>query len=234
MRNTLPLLVILAVGVAFADYESGSRAFWAGDYATALREWLPLAERGDALSQCSVARVLLMGVAPDYQEAIKWYERAADQGYEGAQNDLGILYLTGRGVAKDLVQAYKWLQLAGPGVEKAVADARDQLTRQLTPAQFSEAMAQVQGWRARHNTVGANALDQQKGGPTPPSPASGVPAAVSQGTVVGSARVVCTGHEESCEPPGLRLLARLSIRQTPPSPILKLNCPSWHATKRAD
>ncbi len=46
----LTLTIILgSVGIsASADYQKGVTAFKSGDYATALREWKPLAERGDA------------------------------------------------------------------------------------------------------------------------------------------------------------------------------------------
>jgi hypothetical protein len=44
------LLLTLLVGTpAFsADFQKGLTAYKSGDYATALREWTPLAEQGDA------------------------------------------------------------------------------------------------------------------------------------------------------------------------------------------
>jgi uncharacterized protein len=38
-------------------------------------------------------------------EAIKWYRKAADQGF---QSNLGIRYETGHGVAQDYAEAVKW------------------------------------------------------------------------------------------------------------------------------
>ena len=38
-----------------ADYQKGWDAYDSGDYATALREWEPLAEQGDAM-ECFVVR----------------------------------------------------------------------------------------------------------------------------------------------------------------------------------
>ena len=40
------------------------------------------------------------------------YRKAADQGYAGAQFNLGFMYANGRGVAKDEVEAVKWLRKA--------------------------------------------------------------------------------------------------------------------------
>jgi TPR repeat protein len=37
---------------------------------------------------------------------------AAEQGYAPAQNALGLMYLSGRGVIKDHIEAYKWYVLA--------------------------------------------------------------------------------------------------------------------------
>ncbi len=45
-------------------------------------------------------------------EAVKWWRKAAEQNYAPAQYNLGICYFKGDGVAKDYVEAYKWLLLA--------------------------------------------------------------------------------------------------------------------------
>jgi hypothetical protein len=41
-------------------------------------------------------------------EAVKWYRKAAEQNYAGAQFNLGFCYANGQGVAKDNVEGYKW------------------------------------------------------------------------------------------------------------------------------
>ena len=47
------LLFSLLLGVPSysADFNKGVTAYKSGDYATALKEWKPLAEEGDALAQ---------------------------------------------------------------------------------------------------------------------------------------------------------------------------------------
>lgn len=52
------------------------------------------------------------GVPQVYEEAAKWYRKAADQGHEKAQLNLGNMYYVGRGVAKDEVQAIHWVRKA--------------------------------------------------------------------------------------------------------------------------
>ena len=58
----------------------------------------------------------------DATEAIKWYRKAADQGYAEAQNWLGDIYQDGIFVAQDDTEAAKWyLKAAQQGHEKALA-----------------------------------------------------------------------------------------------------------------
>jgi TPR repeat protein len=51
-------------------------------------------------------------VGPDYYEARKWYEKAANNGEDVAMEDLGHLYASGRGVARDYAIAIKWFEAA--------------------------------------------------------------------------------------------------------------------------
>lgn len=45
-------------------------------------------------------------------EAVKWYTIAADRGFADAQNNLGVCYENGNGVAKSYAEAVKWYKLA--------------------------------------------------------------------------------------------------------------------------
>jgi len=47
-----------------------------------------------------------------YQDSDKWFRRAANQGYVAAQHALGIQYLEGEGVPKDVAIAVSWYRLA--------------------------------------------------------------------------------------------------------------------------
>jgi hypothetical protein len=53
-----------------------------------------------------------LGVAQNYPEAIKWFEKAAYQGHIEAQYNLGMMYYQGYGVGKNIETARKWLLLA--------------------------------------------------------------------------------------------------------------------------
>ena len=95
---------------AWAGFDEGVAAFKRGDYATALREFRPLAERGDATAQFNLGIMYDtgLGVPQDYAEAARWYRKAADQGNATAQFNLGFMYSNGRGVPQDYAKAVKW------------------------------------------------------------------------------------------------------------------------------
>ena len=69
-----------------------------------LKRWLPVAEEGSAEAQYYVARIYangMGGVPLDYAKAADWYQRAANQKYGPAIQELGYLYEEGLGVPQD-------------------------------------------------------------------------------------------------------------------------------------
>ena len=69
------IILLLAAPVAAQDLEVGRDAYLRGDYVAALREFRPLAERGNVMAQISLGYMYDkgLGVAQDYTEAAKWY-----------------------------------------------------------------------------------------------------------------------------------------------------------------
>ena len=124
-RHLFPFLLILLLSTYTfaADYEKGSVAAKNGDYATALNEWEPLAEQGDASGQNGLGWLYLTGngVSRDYKIAFKLFTLSAEQGDAKAQNNLGQMYREGQGVTQDLKTALKWYKLAA---EQGVATAQ--------------------------------------------------------------------------------------------------------------
>ena len=109
----LVLLLLPAAGTA-QDFDQGIRAFDAGDYESALREWRPLAELGDADAQRNLGTMYRqgIGVPQDYMEAVRWYRMAAEQGLSDAQVSLGNMYRIGEGVPQDYAEAIRWTRAA--------------------------------------------------------------------------------------------------------------------------
>ncbi len=110
----IAFLMALTTSVFSQDFNKGLAAAQTGDFATALQEWRPLAEQGDASAQFNLALMYSngMGVLQDDAEAAKWYLRAAEQGNASAQNNLGLMYRKGNGVLQDDAEAVKWFRMA--------------------------------------------------------------------------------------------------------------------------
>ena len=108
------LFLGMGQGVVYGDSQAGFDAANRGDFATALREWKPLAEAGDANAQYNLGVMYSKGegVLQDYKEAVKWYLLAAEQGDANAQFNLGVMYRKGEGVLQDDKEAAKWYLLA--------------------------------------------------------------------------------------------------------------------------
>ena len=112
--------------LAAQDFQKGLAALQAGDYATVLQEWKPLAEAGDAITQYTLGVMYKngQGVPQDYAEAEKWWRLAAEQGFAHAQYNLGTIYLVGQGVPQDYAEAGQWYRLAA---EQGFAQAQNNL-----------------------------------------------------------------------------------------------------------
>jgi TPR repeat protein len=111
---TFVLSIICLAVPTWADFQAGIDASTRGDYATALHEWRPLAEQGDALAQYNLGVLYRKGrgVPQDDVQARQWYAKAAAQGLAKAQFSLGTLYFNGEGTPKDYQQALRWFRLA--------------------------------------------------------------------------------------------------------------------------
>ena len=79
---TLTLLLGSIGNSESADYQKGLTAAQSGDFATALREWTPLAEQGNASAQFNLDIMYEKGegVPQDYKTAVKWFRLAVKQG----------------------------------------------------------------------------------------------------------------------------------------------------------
>jgi len=104
-------IIALTAPSAMADGVAGLKAYEAGDYATALKEFLPLAEAGQAAAQAAVGQMYLdgHGVPQDPAQAAIWLEKAASGGNARARAQIGALYATGTGVPQDEMKASYWL-----------------------------------------------------------------------------------------------------------------------------
>ena len=136
------LLTLLVGNPAFsAEYQKGLTAYESGDFATALREWKPLAKQGYAPAQSNLGVMYEngLGVPQDYKAAVRWYTLATEQGNAIAQYNLGGMYTFGKGVIKDYVYAYMWGNIAETNGNKKGTKLRNFVSKRVTPSQLETA-----------------------------------------------------------------------------------------------
>ncbi len=142
-RLVAPLLItgalVLAAASAQADPALGWQAYTAGDHAKAEAIWRPLAENGDHNAAFGLG--MLAQTRDQFEQAARWYEQAARAGLTSAQVLLGSMYIDGRGVARDAVRAYAWLNRATLDGHANAARARDAIGATLTSEQLAQAEA---------------------------------------------------------------------------------------------
>lgn len=87
------LLLALAATPAHADVKAGVDAWDRGDYGNAIKQWRPLAIKGDADAQFNLAQAYRFGrgVPQDMKQAEEWYRKAAAQGHFQAEDNLGLI-----------------------------------------------------------------------------------------------------------------------------------------------
>ena len=120
----LTLTILLgSMGVsASADFQKGLTAAQNGDFATALRQWTPLAKQGDAVAQFNLGLMYRNGngVPQDYKTAAKWYKIAAEQEDADAQSSLNKIKsrLISKGINDSLFDEIE--KVTGPETKKIV------------------------------------------------------------------------------------------------------------------
>lgn len=69
------------------------------------------AVQGDAQAKYELGDAYYLGnhgLPKNHEQAVFWYQKAAEQGHAQAQNSLGFMYHTGQGVPRDYAQARFW------------------------------------------------------------------------------------------------------------------------------
>lgn len=120
--------LILSSGVWGADFAKGQDAYNSGNYETAIMEWQPIAQEGDAGGQFGMGLLYAngFGVALDDDQAINWYLAAAEQGHAEAQCNLAVMHANGWGVPQSFDEAFKWYALSA---EQGVTQAQSSLAK---------------------------------------------------------------------------------------------------------
>ena len=89
------------------------------------------------------------GVPEDPAEAADWYGKSAEQVTVDAQINLSGMYITGRDIPKDYVQAYKLADIAAAASDATAVSNIALVAKIMSPAQIAEGRRQAAAWRAQ-------------------------------------------------------------------------------------
>jgi TPR repeat protein len=114
-----------------------------------------MAEKGDPAAENALGLRYFQGdeknrISRDEKEAFRWFLSAADHGSLAAQAKLGALYWGGRGVSKDVNQAYFWTVLARARGDKENRDLAAILSSGMTRSQAAAIEQQANQWLQQH------------------------------------------------------------------------------------
>ncbi len=114
LRGWLLCALVILIAAQFAvagDLTSAEQAYKKKDYTTALKEFTPAAQHGDAIAQLYLGKMYMLGqgVGANRDQAIKWFKASGNQGNADAQFFLGTIYLLPH---KDILQGLMWMRLS--------------------------------------------------------------------------------------------------------------------------
>ena len=133
------------------------------DKTEAVRWYRLAATQGDTFAQNALGDNYWegTGVPKDDPEAVRWWRLAADKGFAPAQHSLGkILSGGGQGVRSDKIQAYMWLALSAAQGDEEAGRQGHILSKQLKPAEITNAKQLVKQWKPSRTGVTINRLAQ--------------------------------------------------------------------------
>lgn len=117
------------------------------DRGRAMAWYKSAAEKGNVKAMHNFAVLSASGDPVDFRTAAHWFSEAATRGLVDSQYNLAVLYETGRGVTRDLKQAYKWFALAARGGDKEAVRRRDRVKWMLNATELKAAEALVRSWK---------------------------------------------------------------------------------------
>jgi localization factor PodJL len=83
----------------------------------------------------------------NYAAALRLWGIHAQRGDPVAQYNLGRMYARGEGVNRDLSEAYKWFTLSAAAGRREGEQARQAISRSMTPVQMAEGLRRAEAWR---------------------------------------------------------------------------------------
>jgi TPR repeat protein len=153
MMFAVAVIIVSTTPPAHADALSrATAAYDRGDYVRAARDLSLLAEQGNPRAQGLLGFMYEhgFGVPQAYDAAADLYARGAAQGNPFAQAMLGLMYDKGHGVSRDVILAYKWLNLAAAHTRGRERDAyarfRNAVASKMSPDEIALGQRLALNW----------------------------------------------------------------------------------------
>lgn len=128
------------------DYAFG--LYTGREYGAAYNLFWKLAKQGNhdaqymiAISHYNGVSVEGVSIEQDFNEAVNWANRSAEQGNKEAQTLLSQMYFKGEGIAQDYIKAYAWAEASILGGDERAKLVLDEIARSMTFDQVAEARA---------------------------------------------------------------------------------------------
>ena len=141
-RILIPVLLSLFASAARADFNDGVVQYLTGQYEQAYGTMRSLAETADhGYAQYYVGMMHMngQGTEQSYEEAGKWFRKAAEHGIPQAQHKLADLYYKGQGLPRDFEQAFAWNKVAAAYQHQGATKALEEVRGQLSAEELAEA-----------------------------------------------------------------------------------------------
>jgi len=108
------LLLSFVASVAHAGFEEGVSAYELGNYKNALKEFVLLAQKGDAKALYNIGFMVEAGhgVPANPKLALRWYQRAYERKNQNAPFNMALIYYNGTGGEQDYKLALDWYKKA--------------------------------------------------------------------------------------------------------------------------
>jgi TPR repeat protein len=159
------LLMLMAAGTARADFNDGVVAYIGGDYETAYNTMISISKTDEknALAQYYLGMMYFkgQGVEKNYEEAGKWFRKAAENRLPQAQYKLAELYTDGEGVPRDFEFAYIWYSVGAAHKHKLSQNAVEKARTKLSKNELGEADKMVAEFIGKYGPTKEDAAQAQ-------------------------------------------------------------------------
>ncbi len=109
------------------------------------------ADAGLIAARYDLARLMLDGPAEQRQHGLRYLAEAAEHGYAPAQRRLAAAFVSGQGLERDMIAAYKWISLAErawpPATRADLVREKARIQSHMGAEDIADATEQIRKWR---------------------------------------------------------------------------------------